>query len=92
MEYEQSVQEALAWVPESGAFCQWIVQDAHRAGQALAALRILDQEASTVLDLVAVRDAAHTLVLLAYEGGFGQVAWFYAGVYDKYCLMLLYYA
>lgn len=81
----------FAYLQQDGDFVQWIMQDpllVDRVVTALVTLHHLDGSCQ-LADLVACRDAAQSMQMVAHEGGFNDVATVFSLQYDHFSRALL---
>ncbi len=85
--------EALlfAYLQEHGPFAEWIVQYPLLADRVVSALVILNNlnGSSKLADLLACRDAALSLSMIAVEGKFEEVAQVFSWQYDQFARAVL---
>ncbi len=88
MQYKNPFQSSL---DDGDAFSWWVVQYPVLAERVETCLMVLDQvKGSThLVDLLAGRDAAQQLHLIAREGHFDEAAAIFSSVYDDCCRAVL---
>jgi hypothetical protein len=81
----------FAYLQEHGPFAQWVVQYPLLADRVMSALMTLNHlnGSSMLPDLLACRDAALTLGMIALEGKFQEVAAVFSMQYDQFARAVL---
>jgi hypothetical protein len=81
----------FAYLQEHGPFAEWIVQYPLLADRVVSALIILNNlnSSSKLSDLLACRDAALSLSMIALEGKFDDVALVFSMQYDQFARAVL---
>ena len=75
----------LAYLQQHGPFAQWVVHSPLLANQVISSLMTLNEScgSSNLSDLLACRDAALSLHMIARLGGFDDVAAVFCLQYDQ---------
>ncbi len=81
----------FAYLQEHGPFAEWVVQYPLLADQVVSSLITLNtlNGSSAFTDLLACRDAALTLQMIARSGGFDDVAAVFSMQYDQFARAVL---
>ncbi len=81
----------MAYLQQHGPFAQWVVHSPLLADQVVSSLIILNKScgSSTLSDLLACRDAALLLHMIARWGGFDDVAAVFCLQYDQFARAVL---
>jgi hypothetical protein len=81
----------FAYLQEHAPFAEWIAKSPLLADLVVSALITLNNlhGSSRMADLLACRDAAQVMHMIAREGGFDDVAWVFSMQYDQFARAVL---